>query len=263
MRFRIKFSITEKNQLITFNYHYPISAWIYKVFEKSDKEFSEMLHQSGYKLENGKNFKLFTFSDLYFPKGFTKPQGDALKVWSNYAFLELAFELPEQFQNFVAGLFKDLKITIANKKYKFNMQVESIESLPAVEIKNNEIKLKTKSVVVVGIDDKNNEHKQESYVPPTHPEYKKIFIQNLIDKNIAANKTKYSAEDIEVDFYKISLKTKMQWIKEGTKEQTKVRGYNYEFKIKAPEEIIQTGLNSGFGSMNSLGFGYCVGVGGN
>jgi len=257
MRFRIKFSVPKKNQLISFNYHYPLSAWIYKVFEKSDKEFSEMLHQSGYKLENGKNFKLFTFSDLYFPKGFTKPQGDALKVWSNYAFLELAFELPEQFQNFVAGLFKDLKLTIANKKYKFDLEVETIETLPKIEIPNNELKLKSKSMIVLGIDDNNNEHNQESYVPPTHLEYKKVFIKNLIDKNIAANKSEYKAEDIDIDFYKISLKTKMQLIKEGSKEETAVRGYNYEFIITAPEEIIQTGLNAGFGSMNSLGFGYC------
>ena len=49
----------------------------------------------------------------------------------------------------------------------------------------------------------------------------------------------------------------MQTIKAHTSAQTKVRGYYYEFEIKAPAEIIEIGLNAGFGSMNALGFGFC------
>jgi CRISPR/Cas system endoribonuclease Cas6 (RAMP superfamily) len=36
-----------------------------------------------------------------------------------------------------------------------------------------------------------------------------------------------------------------------------VRGYNYEFELTASKEVLEVGLNSGFGSMCSLGFGFC------
>jgi CRISPR/Cas system endoribonuclease Cas6 (RAMP superfamily) len=34
-----------------------------------------------------------------------------------------------------------------------------------------------------------------------------------------------------------------------------VRGYRFDFEIIAPPSLIKTGLDSGFGAMNALGFG--------
>ena len=47
----------------------------------------------------------------------------------------------------------------------------------------------------------------------------------------------------------------MQKIKANTEAQTEVKAYWFDFELTAPKEIIELGLNSGFGSMNSVGFG--------
>lgn len=64
MRLKINFSLSGKRQHLPFNYQYPVSSWIYKVLSKADKEFATILHELGYKIENGKTFKLFTFSQI-------------------------------------------------------------------------------------------------------------------------------------------------------------------------------------------------------
>ncbi|MCD6090432.1 MAG: CRISPR-associated endoribonuclease Cas6, partial [Bacteroidales bacterium] len=85
------------------NNQYPISAWIYKVLSRADEEFTKLLHDEGYILENGKTFKLFTFSPLYFPKYTWKilPKSDRMQVWARKSFLTISFQLPEQTEKFV------------------------------------------------------------------------------------------------------------------------------------------------------------------
>ena len=51
------------------------------------------------------------------------------------------------------------------------------------------------------------------------------------------------------------VKSRLETIKAGTNAETKVRGYQYAFKLKAPEPLVRIGLLAGFGEKNSLGFG--------
>lgn len=46
-------------------------------------------------------------------------------------------------------------------------------------------------------------------------------------------------------------------IKAGTPQQSKLVGYQYNFKIKADAELLRMGYYCGFGEKNSLGFGCC------
>jgi len=77
MRFQIKFRLEGKRQVLPLNYQYPLSSWIYKVLQKGDAGLSDFLHREGYRLENGKTFKLFR--NCTFPtepiKLFPKPTG--------------------------------------------------------------------------------------------------------------------------------------------------------------------------------------------
>ena len=52
-------------------------------------------------------------------------------------------------------------------------------------------------------------------------------------------------------------RSKLITIKQGTPEETKVKGYLYEFTVEGPPELIRMGYYAGFGEKNSLGFG-CV-----
>ena len=52
-------------------------------------------------------------------------------------------------------------------------------------------------------------------------------------------------------------KSRLITIKANTPHESKLRGYLFDFKIKAPAEVIKLGYYAGFGEKNSLGFGCC------
>ena len=266
MKLKIQFKLTGNKQLMPLNNQYPISAWIYKVLNKADKEFANMLHENGYKTKNGKQFKLFTFSKLKFPKNTWKiiPKSDRMQIWSRKAYLTISFQLPEQTEKFVTGLFKEQKVFIGDKNSGIEMDVENIEALKQDAIIGQNlqekhdfvsVKLKSETAIVLGIDIENEDNEQ--YVTPLHPEYKRIFLKNLLDKNETIGGENVDITNLDFKVGKISAKTTMQTIKAFTDAETKVRGYNYEFELIAPKNIVELGLNAGFGSMNSLGFGFC------
>ena len=266
MRFRIQFQLSGKNQKLPLNYQYPISAWVYKVLSKADTDFTNMLHNHGYQLENGKTFKLFTFSKLNFPKHTWKiiPKSDRMNIWARKAWITVSFQLPEQSEKFIMGLFKEQKAFFGDKISGIYLEVESVEALKDVEIgrlgdveigKCLNVKMRTVTAIVLGVDIEGDDNEQ--YVSPLHPEYKVLFLKNLLDKYEATGKKGVSIEDLDFVVGKISAKTTMQTIKAFTPAETKVRGYNYEFELTASKEVLEVGLNSGFGSMCSLGFGFC------
>jgi CRISPR-associated endoribonuclease Cas6 len=73
MRFKLTLYTRQIQPQLTLNYQYPLSAAVYKIIERSDAAFSELLHNTGYG-KGHKSFKLFTFSDILrkFDKEVTK-----------------------------------------------------------------------------------------------------------------------------------------------------------------------------------------------
>jgi CRISPR-associated endoribonuclease Cas6 len=273
MRIEIKFELKNHNQFLPFNYQYPVSAWIYKVLAQGNEEFTTLLHNEGYQLNNGKTFKLFTFSNLRFPKGswsvadakqvniLRKEKGfeeisnsDRMKIWSRNAWLTVSFHLPQQSENFIMGLFKNQKAFIGDKISGINLEVESIEALKPPTTKNGSVKIKSSTPILMGLNEEGFKH--ERYINPTHPAFKTLFINNLLNKYHTSGKTDIKLEDIDFEVIKLYPKPSKQTIKAFTKEQTEVKAFKFDFELKAPNEIIEIGLNAGFGSMNSLGFGF-------
>ncbi len=264
MRISLTFELSGKTQEMPLNYQYPVSSWIYKVLENADESFSKKLHEEGYKLENGKTFKLFTFSRLKFPKHTWKiiPKTGKMKVWARKAFLIISFQVPAQVEKFVAGLFTDQNVFLGDKNSGLRMKVQNIEVLPNdyfdAEVKGDKsvtLKIQSQTGIVLGLE--TEDKKYEQYVNPMHEKYKDLFLKNLTDKCNAAGVTSFEPTELEFKVLNIAPKTVMQTVKAGTSSETKVRAYNYEFELTAPKQVIEVGLNAGFGSMNSLGFGFC------
>lgn len=273
MRIKIKFDLKNSVQFLPLNYQYPVSAWIYKVLAQGDEAFTTLLHNEGYQLENGKTFKLFTFSRIIFPKNtweildvsrsnlLRKEKGianikrsDRMKIWSRNAWITVSFHLPQQSENFVMGLFKDQKAFIGDKISGINMEVESIEAIKTPIHKIGSVKINALTPIVMGL--LNSEKKHEQYINPTHPAFKTLFINNLLDKYQISGKTEFKLEDIDFEVTKLYPKPSKQTIKAFTNAETEVKAFKFDFELKAPDEIIEIGLNAGFGSMNSLGFGF-------
>ncbi|HLR37153.1 MAG TPA: hypothetical protein VK084_03825, partial [Chitinophagaceae bacterium] len=98
MQFKIRL-IAEEGGSLPFNYQYPLSAAIYKILAKGDKDYAQFLHEEGY----GKGYKFFTFSDLRLK---FKKKGDRMQLLDKSVSFRVHFQLPEASQTFIQGLFQ-------------------------------------------------------------------------------------------------------------------------------------------------------------
>ena len=268
MRIKITFKLSGRRQVLPLNYQYPLSAWVYKVLARGDKKFSEFLHEVGYKMENQKTFKLFTFSNLQFPVNTYRiiRGSDRMEIFSRKAFLMLAFQIPVAAEKFVVGLFNEQKAEIGDRISKIEMEVGTIEMLKEPEFTS---RMTIRSLSPIVVTRKTETDKYEQYLKPGDPDYEQLFFKNLTDKhNAFQRQTQQETEGFDPNNLHFRCLTKnprsqLQLIKAFTDAEVKVRGYRYEFEIIAPPALITTGLNSGFGAMNALGFGFGEVVGKN
>jgi CRISPR-associated endoribonuclease Cas6 len=257
MRIQIEFELSGKTQLLPFNYQYPLSAWIYNVIDKGNAEFAKFLHEQGYTAADGKRFKLFCFSGLRFPGKTTQRHNthtSYLSVRARKAYLDISFFLPEQLEPFVAGLFQAQDAVIGDKQFQLNMKVRNVQMLPVPDFSENKTyQFRTKTAVVLSeqVDDETH----EQYIVPLKPSYKALMQKNILDKCSAVGIKGVSESNLDFKIEKLQTKTNLQTIKSGTDAETKVKGYYYDFKLKAPVEVLKLVYASGIGSMNSLGFG--------
>lgn len=262
MRIKICFRLKGNKQVLPLNYQYPMSAWIYKILAKGDAELASVMHQEGYQLENGKTFKLFTFSQLRFPAHSYRviPKTDRMELWARKGWLSIAFQFPQPAEKFVLGLFRNQQVEIGDKISTIGMEVESVELEPNPEITNREVFIRSLSPIVIGENKPGSFH--ETYLSPLDDHYERLFFRNLLDKHRLISRTDATAEQLleanKLTFTCLSQKPKqkLQVIKAHTPDEVKVRGYLFEFKLMAPDYLIKVGLNSGFGSMNAMGFGF-------
>lgn len=85
MRFKLILEVNRKafGNILPINYQYEQSAAIYKILSRADKDYSTWLHNNGYQLENGKKFKLFTYSRFKIAKRKSLPNSDRLQILSD------------------------------------------------------------------------------------------------------------------------------------------------------------------------------------
>lgn len=259
MRIQIEFELSGKNQFLPFNYQYPVSSWIYKVLSRGDQEFANFLHNKGYVTKHTKEFKLFTFSQLRFPKGtwrLSEKHRDRLQIKSRKAWIDISFHLPEQLNPFVMGLFQDQHVTIGDSFSRIEMKVKNVESKASpIKDTNGNLNFRSKTGVVMGFE--HEEKKHEEYIHPLHSEYYRLMLGNLLDKCKAANLDHIKEEDLVFKIGKVSSKVSLQRIKADTPAETKVKAFHFDFELQAPEEVLNLVYDCGIGSMNSLGFGMC------
>ena len=267
MRFKltIESGSGHNSNILPLNYQYELSSWIYKILNHGNEEFAEWLHKEGY-TNDYKNFKLFTFSNLIIPKYQIK--GDRMQIESRINELIVSFYPIDSLEYFITGLFNNQQFTIGDKKSKAAFTVNTVEKLPEPEFQNT---MEFKSLSPILVSHKNNEtQKYAEYKHPEDDNYGDLLIKNLVEKYNAfygADANPFGVPNpervkpLETDNFDYELKTltkpksRLITIKSGTKQESKLRGYLYNFRIKAPAELIRLGYYAGFGEKNSLGFG--------
>ncbi|MBE9468523.1 MAG: CRISPR-associated endoribonuclease Cas6 [Bacteroidetes bacterium] len=252
MRFKLILSTINNKNILPLNYQYEISSCIYKIISNADKKFASWLHDSGY-VDDSKKFKLFTFSNFKVPE--YKINGDRMLILSHEIEMQISFLPAKSIEYFVTGLFKNQHFVIADQKSQVNFIVNRIETMKEPAFSNE---MTFKSLSPICISHKNENCKYPEYLQPKGEIYKKLFLKNLVEKyNIFYKKqAEFNNNDFSLDILS-KPKSRLITIKANTKEESKIRGYTYKFKIKAAKELLRLGYYAGFGEKNSMGFGCC------
>ena len=244
-----------KGNILSYNYQYPLSSFIYKTIARADGLFADFLHDEGYRME-GRQFKLFTFSPLEFGKGGLKhiPKSDRFYINNRDVSLELRFFMPKAAEYFIVGLFKNQEFGLGDRLNKIDCRVKNVETLVCPDF-NDEQSFKTWSPIMLSIPRENGHAK---YLHPSLDKalFEQAFIENLRNKYVSLGNEPLNA-DIEFSLLDGDVKRQGIKIKAFTDAETQIIPYHFKFKLSAPNELLQLGYLAGFGLENSMGLGCC------
>ena len=268
MRFQLTLTC-EPPQYLPFNYQYPLSAWIYKTFNEGDPAFAEWLHSQGY--TNGNHhYKLFTFSWLQIPKVRPMPEQQCLAIDSDTVSFVFSLPMEDAAETFIKGLFQRQLCDIGVGSLRARFRVQQVEKLPAPEF-GSAASFRCLSPIVLSRPHTEHGKLKAKYLSPEDEGYQQQLINNLIQRYQTAVKYQYQANapDYELlndpnnhDFaFELLSKprSKLVTVKEKTAKATKLKGYQFHFRLTAPRALLQFAYDAGIGEKGSLGFG-CVGV---
>lgn len=259
MRFKIKLGRDTGNTYIPVDYQYFIGAWVYKVLAKADKQLASFLHSFGYG-EGNKRFKFFSYSPLDIrPYTFHKEKG-LFELNGNEVNFQLAFNLDNLAENFIKGIFTDQEVFIGDKINGAHFRVAGIEALPSPSF-NETTRYSIKSPLVISMKNENN---KATYLAPDDKKYNEYFINHLVEKykgylvSMPVKAGNFNEDDEPMWDFRIrsNFRSGLRVMRPGTAEETRVKGYIYEFELTAPVEIHRMGYNCGFGEKNAMGFGW-------
>jgi len=260
MRFKITFNRTGRQRMLPMDYQYYLSAWIYKVIGQADPEFSDFLHSQGY-LYGHKSFKLFGYSPLSFGKPVLWKEKSLFEVQENQLSVNISFHLAEAAEKFIIGLFNNQQVYVGDRFNGIDLTVVGVDRL-AVSNGRETVAYGATWHVVASILPEGK--KYADYLNPENESYEALLRQNLVNKYnaISGNVPIETISRFRFEL-KSSPRSKLITIKPYTPEQSKVRGYVFDFTLTCPLEIQQLIEGSGLGEKNSMGFGWVEAVGPN
>lgn len=253
MRFKITLNRTGRQRMLPVDYQYYLSAWIYKVIGRADPEFSSFLHTEGY-TAGYKQFKLFNYSPLNFGKPTLWKEKSLFEIHTDQLFLSVSFHLAEAAEKFIIGLFNNQQVYVGDQFNGLDLVVSQVERLPEPDLKST-MNFRAVSPVVISLKDENSKYAR--YLSPVDDGYIDQVRKSLWTKyNSIPNITSQPGE-LNFRFkLKGGSKSKLVTIKPYTPEQSKVRGFVFDFSLTCPIEIHQLILATGIGEKNSMGFGW-------
>jgi CRISPR-associated endoribonuclease Cas6 len=253
MRFQLTLQVDKQafGDCLPLSYQYELSSFIYKAIAQADSSYSSWLHENGFLL-NGRPFKLFTFSNLMIPKYEILRERGLLRIDCDRIVWQVSF-LPEaSTEKFVFGLFSEQVFQVGNRNAAVQFRIAQIKTLPP-PVFREEMAFRTLSPVCIlhrrtGI-------RHFDYLSPEHPEAAGSVRDNLLSKYMAFYDKPFDGAFDFVFQPSGQPKAKLITIKAGTAQASNVRGFMFNFVMKAPEELMRIAYECGIGSEGSQGFG--------
>ena len=105
---RVKFTLilAGKHKTLPVNYNYFLTGLIYKIIKNSSEDYSEFLHNNGYRFpESKKGFKLFTYSMLMGKKARVK--GETISFGDGNIHWQISSPVDTFIQHLITGVFTE------------------------------------------------------------------------------------------------------------------------------------------------------------
>lgn len=259
MRLDITLRPLENTFRIPINYNYPLGATFYKLLSNGSKEFTDWLHQRGYISQDGKPMKLFCFSRLFISnpvmhKSLIGGRGDCRVIFSSPVDDQIIDIL-------VKGILLHAFVDIANNMVKAKFRITNVQKIPTPEFSETQ-KYIMISPTTASTMRETLSGLQTYYLRADDSELSNNLADNLCRKYQIVHK-KECAKDfaIMLDSEYITKRggasriTKLISIKEGHRDEIKVKAFVCPVTIFGPKEIHQIVWDCGLGHKNSLGFG--------
>lgn len=237
----MKIKVTLKSDsdiVLPIGYNRHVQGFIY---ENIDRNLACFLHDEGY-IHNGRKFKLFSFSNLF---GEYEVNDNLIKFKDKVS-LVVTSPVDEFCKSISNELIMSGGLVLGRNKLKLdNIELVRIESQDSMIIS-------TLSPIVaystLGLEDSK---KYTKYFRASEAEFERIVKENLLKKY----KVLYgrSLENAALKIEPLGA-TKQKFI---YYKNFLIKGETGKFKIIGNKELIKIGLEAGFGSKNSQGFG-CV-----
>ena len=261
----MRFSITLRANINAFgrrlplNYQYELSAVVYRILASANETFALWLHDNGFRLENAKTFKLFTFSRLKPQKYRILPKLTQMELQSELVEWQISFLPGNSTQRFIEGLFQNRVFEVGNKQSVVQFQVENISMMPSPEC-TAKMQFETLSPITVSqrLEDGRDHYPQDVEEFANSSWVKERLLQNLLDKYESFYGNPFNGERYFDLMVLSEPKSSLVTIKANTPQETKVRGFMCKFAMHCPVELMKIAYESGLGEDNSQGFG-CLG----
>ena len=257
MQFNLTLRCLDPNPVLPLNYQYEFSSWIYRVLGNADAEYAQFLHEKGHQTPRNKSFKLFCFSQLYVPQ--MAIEGDRLLIKSPLVQFRLSFYIDRTAEEFIKGLFRQQEFRVGDRRSQVRFVVESVQvEVPERPATGQVLKVSTLSPMVVGRHEGPDKH--DTYLHPNDPDFAPLLYFNLMEKYEAASGNAipvwWDARRFGFRVLSENIRSQLIAIKVRTPQESKIKGYRFDFELDCPPELQEMGLYAGFGRYNAQGFGF-------
>lgn len=264
MRIKITLSVSG-NGRIDFNYQHQIQAVIYQFLARSDPDYASWLHEQGYVYHRDQIFKLFVYSGLIFHgpirlDGCFAFEGSPSRPFT-FSF-QIASPVNQFIQHLIDGIFKEGNEITLGKQRADTLRVETLPDplnpqLPPFDKGGSEGVMLSPLESPIFIKKPMPKGQKDIYLFPGDQGFEELLNQNLIHKYETLYNRVYQGEPLRFEFLPAKGKAVKAFkvFKDG-RITGEIKGTLQPFTVTGPKDLIQIGLDCGFGRNNSLGCGY-------
>jgi CRISPR-associated endoribonuclease Cas6 len=253
VRLRLSLKLISKSNVMPLCHQKNLTAAVFNTFSNIEKDF---MYSEDANLDNfqEKHIKLLNFSKILFPFGGWRVEGDRILLLCDTVQLVVNIDLKNATEEFLKGIILLQKLSVFDKTSQVDFMISHV-NFTYEHAKTETLEMKTLSPMVIT---KKNQYGNDVFLSPKSEEYQKYLLINLMEKYYNLNKTlpndwKHYPYEFEVT----STEIKQRGIYTDISHEEVVIGHEFSFKLRAPKELLEIGLTTGFGKQNWMGFG-CV-----